>query len=89
MADAIRTELVSRWAPIPLRLIVGIGFMAHGFTKLARGPDAFADILRALGVPAPHLMAWATILSLGRREAASENGLYVIYDPPSPPVGHF
>ena len=53
----------SRWAPIPLRLIVGYGFIAHGFAKLAKGPDAFASILHALGVPAPHLMAWATILT--------------------------
>lgn len=53
----------SRWAPIPLRLIVGYGFMAHGFAKLAKGPDAFASILHGLGVPAPDLMAWATILT--------------------------
>jgi putative oxidoreductase len=53
---------VTRWAPIPLRLIVGYGFMQHGFAKLSRGPDAFATILHALGVPAPHLMAWLTIL---------------------------
>jgi putative oxidoreductase len=54
---------VSRWAPIPLRLIVGYGFMQHGFAKLFRGPDAFAAILHAIGgVPAPHLMAWLTIL---------------------------
>jgi putative oxidoreductase len=26
-----------------------------------RGPDGFADILQAIGVPAPHLMSWATI----------------------------
>ena len=26
------------WAPIPLRLIVGYGFMNHGFAKLARAP---------------------------------------------------
>lgn len=52
-----------RWAPIPLRLIVGYGFMAHGFAKLARGPDAFATILHALGVPVPHFMAWVTILT--------------------------
>lgn len=51
-----------RWAPIPLRLIVGYGFMEHGFAKLARGPDDFVTILHAIGVPAPHLMAWATIL---------------------------
>ena len=53
---------LARWAPIPLRLIVGYGFMEHGFAKLGRGPDAFAAILQAMGVPAPHLMAWATIL---------------------------
>ena len=53
---------VTRWAPIPLRLIVGYGFMQHGFAKLSRGPDAFAVILHAIGVPAPHLMAWLTTL---------------------------
>ena len=53
---------VARWAPIPLRLIVGYGFMEHGFAKLTRGPDAFATILHALGVPGPHFMAWSTIL---------------------------
>jgi putative oxidoreductase len=52
----------ARWAPIPLRLIVGYGFMEHGYSKLSRGPDAFAAILHALGVPAPYLAAWATIL---------------------------
>jgi uncharacterized membrane protein YphA (DoxX/SURF4 family) len=36
--------------------------MAHGFAKLAKGPDAFASILHAL-VPAPHFMAWVTILT--------------------------
>lgn len=53
---------IARLAPIPLRLIVGYGFMEHGFAKLARGPDAFAALLHAIGVPAPHLMAWFTIL---------------------------
>jgi len=53
---------VTRWAPIPLRLIVGYGFMQHGFAKLSRGPDAFAVVLHAIGVPAPHLMAWLTTL---------------------------
>jgi putative oxidoreductase len=46
----------------PARLIVGYGFMEHGLTKLARGPEAFPAILHALGVPAPHLMGWLTIL---------------------------
>jgi putative oxidoreductase len=53
---------VARWAPIPLRLIVGYGFTQHGFAKLFRGPEAFAIVLHALAVPAPHLMAWLTIL---------------------------
>ncbi|HEX6546086.1 MAG TPA: DoxX family protein [Bryobacteraceae bacterium] len=51
----------SSYAAIPLRLIVGYGFMAHGFAKLARGSDAFTGILHAMGVPAPHLMAQVTI----------------------------
>lgn len=37
--------------------------MEHGYAKLLRGPDAFAYILHGLGVPAPHLMAWVTILT--------------------------
>jgi putative oxidoreductase len=52
----------SGWAAIPLRLIVGYGFMAHGYAKLMKGPDAFAGILQALGVPAPELAGWVTIL---------------------------
>jgi putative oxidoreductase len=36
--------------------------MAHGYAKLARGPVSFAATLQGLGVPGPHLLAWATIL---------------------------
>ena len=50
------------WYAVPLRLIVGYGFMEHGYAKLARGPDSFAHILAALNVPMPELAAWATIL---------------------------
>src|SRR3954451_9740488 len=57
-----RWDAAAGWAPLPLRLIVGYGFMEHGFAKLARGADGFVAILQAIGVPAPHLMAWATIL---------------------------
>ncbi len=54
---------VAVWAAIPLRLIVGYGFMEHGFAKLSKGPENFAAILHTMGVPAPHLMAWLTILT--------------------------
>jgi putative oxidoreductase len=44
-------------------LIVGYGFVEHGLAKIARGPESFAAILQALGVPAPHFMAWVSILT--------------------------
>jgi len=50
------------WHAIPLRLIVGYGFMEHGCAKLARGPEHFANILHALGIPLPTWLSWATIL---------------------------
>jgi putative oxidoreductase len=54
------TEALRDWAPLPIRLIVGYGFMAHGFAKLSRGPDAFAVVLHTLGVPLPDVAAWLT-----------------------------
>jgi putative oxidoreductase len=50
-----------RWSAIPLRLVVGYGFVVHGYAKVMNGPDQFAASLHALGVPAPWVMAWATI----------------------------
>jgi putative oxidoreductase len=55
-------SLRGAWYAIPLRLIVGYGFMEHGYAKLARGPDNFANILHALGMPAATLLSWATVL---------------------------
>ena len=60
--DLISRSPIARWVPIPLRLIVGYGFMEHGLAKRARGPDAFPAILQALRVPAPHLLGWLAIL---------------------------
>jgi uncharacterized membrane protein YphA (DoxX/SURF4 family) len=54
---------MARCSPMPLRLIVGYGFMQHGFAKLSRGPDAFVAILQTMGAPYPHVMAWLTILA--------------------------
>src|SRR5882724_6943451 len=54
--------LTSSWASLPLRLIVGFGFLSHGYAKLARGPEVFVAIIHALGIPAPFWMAWMTIV---------------------------
>ena len=62
LRDSFGPFPIARWTPIPLRLIVGYGFIQHGFAKLSKGPVAFAAILQGLGVPGPHLMAWLTIL---------------------------
>ena len=50
------------WALLPIRLITGFGFAAHGYAKLSRGPELFATILHSIGVPHPSLMAWVTAL---------------------------
>ena len=47
---------------MPLRLVVGYGFAAHGYAKLARGVGNFENILSAIGIPAPGAMAWITSL---------------------------
>jgi len=52
---------VERYALLPVRLLVGFGFLQHGLAKWSKGPEAFAGILHAIGVPAPHLMAMVTI----------------------------
>jgi putative oxidoreductase len=52
----------ARWSPVPLRMIVGYGFLMHGYAKLARGPHLFASTLQGLGYSAPEFLSWATIL---------------------------
>ena len=47
---------------LPLRLMVGYGFLEHGYAKLARGPDVFISILHAIGMPFSFFLGWATIL---------------------------
>jgi putative oxidoreductase len=55
----------SRWSLLLLRLVVGSGFMAHGWAKLTRGPAGFAKLLGQVGAPLPGITAWAgTLLEL-------------------------
>jgi putative oxidoreductase len=57
----LASGLAPNWYAIPLRLIVGYGFMEHGYAKVARGHGSFTGILAALGVPAPSLLSSVTI----------------------------
>jgi putative oxidoreductase len=52
----------ANWYAVPLRLIVGLGFVEHGYAKLARGADGFIAILHAIGTPFAHLLGWTTIV---------------------------
>lgn len=48
----------SRWGMLPLRLIIGFGFMAHGLAKWQRGPANFGKLLHQIGAPLPTATAW-------------------------------
>jgi putative oxidoreductase len=52
------SNIASRFALFPLRLIAGFGFLAHGWAKFHRGPEKFAVLLHQVGVPFPSIMAW-------------------------------
>ena len=53
-------QTLSKWAPMPLRLILGLAFVYHGAPKLFSAPDhqMFLGMLQGIGVPAAGLMAW-------------------------------
>jgi putative oxidoreductase len=51
-----------QWAPLPLRLVIGYGFIDHGWAKLSRGPAQFAQLLDQIGAPMPELTAWVSTL---------------------------
>jgi putative oxidoreductase len=58
----IRREGYHRWAPLLLRLVIGFGFMDHGWAKLSRGPEHFEQLLVQIGAPFPHLTSWVSPL---------------------------
>ena len=49
-----------QWAPLPVRIMLGVGFLYHGWPKLfsSQGHQGFVGMLGALGVPAPEMTAW-------------------------------
>ena len=51
-----------RWASVFLRLMIGYGFVVHGWAKWSRGPEKFGVLLHQIGVPFPGVTAWAVTL---------------------------
>ena len=47
-----------RWSLLPIRLVVGFGFLSHGLAKFGRGPQKFGKLLALIGTPFPVPTAW-------------------------------
>ena len=62
MLELLNSERWQRWVPIPTRMILGVGFMVHGWAKWNRGPAAFAELLKQAHVPLPLANAWLVTL---------------------------
>ena len=62
MLELLNGEQWRRWIPVPLRIILGVGFVVHGWAKLSRGPAAFAELLKQAHVPLPLANAWLVTL---------------------------
>ncbi len=52
-----------QYAPLILRLVMGFGFVAHGWVKLSRGPAGFEKLITQAGVPFPHFTSWLVPLT--------------------------
>jgi putative oxidoreductase len=70
--------LAGQWALVPLRWIVGFGFLAHGLAKWNRGPEKFAKLLTLIGAPHPGVTAWGVTLIETLGGAAIMIGAFVL-----------
>jgi putative oxidoreductase len=61
MLERKNESLWGQWAPLPLRLVIGYGFIVHGWAKLAGGPAGFARLLDQIGAPLPEVTAWVSV----------------------------
>ncbi|MBB6131873.1 DoxX family protein [Mucilaginibacter lappiensis] len=52
-----------QYAPLILRLVMGFGFIVHGWVKLSRGPAGFEKLIAQAGVPFPHFTSWLVPLT--------------------------
>jgi len=60
--ELLKGERWRRWVPIPIRMILGVGFIVHGWAKWSRGPMVFAELLKQAHVPLPLVNAWLVTL---------------------------
>ncbi|HEX6808456.1 MAG TPA: DoxX family membrane protein [Gemmatimonadaceae bacterium] len=54
----MRMDRLRPWAIVPLRVVVGVGFVVHGYAKWTHGPANFGNLLQQIGVPLPLPTAW-------------------------------
>ena len=65
MLECLNGDRWRRWVPVPIRMILGVGFVVHGWAKWSRGPAAFAELLKQAHVPLPLANAWlVTVLEI-------------------------
>ena len=62
MVEGLNSDRWRPWVPVPIRMIIGVGFVFHGWAKWSRGPAAFAELLKQVGVPLPLANAWLVTL---------------------------
>ena len=62
MLEFLNFDRYRRWVPIPIRMILGVGFMVHGWAKWTRGPAVFGELLKQAHVPFPLANAWLVTL---------------------------
>lgn len=50
------------WAYLLLRVVIGFGFVSHGWVKFSRGTAGFEKLLTQTGVPFAHFFSWVVPL---------------------------
>ena len=73
----LRINLPCKWTLLPLRVVIGTGFLLHGLAKWNRGPAKFGLLLQYAGVPFPSQTAWMVTLLEVLGGAAVLAGLFV------------
>src|SRR3569833_2105607 len=58
----IMLKKYQQFASLFMRLVMGYGFMAHGWAKLSRGVLGFEKLLILIHTPFPHLLSWGVPL---------------------------